>query len=163
VRGQPPCDSVLCGSATKGIGVSFLLETLKDYGASPLDTPHKDSRRKRRSPRTYVADRGAPFAATCGRRFRPAHGRQNIIKFATGTLRKDADLINLDSGQHEKLAHLYSPLGKKQSEVAVAQAGDIVVVSKLKKHHNRKFACGCIQRTTIQARRVPGKPVCRRD
>jgi elongation factor G len=123
---------IVCGSATKGIGISFLLETLKDYGASPLDTPHKILNENGEA-QPIVADANAPFAGYVFKTFSDPHtGRQTFIKVVTGTLRRDADIINLDGGHHEKLAHLYSSLGKKQTEVAVANAGDIVLVTKLK-------------------------------
>ena len=49
----------------------------------------------------------------------------------SGTLRRDMTLKNSASGSEEKMAHFYSPCGKKQTEYEVMHAGDIGVISKL--------------------------------
>ena len=48
-----------------------------------------------------------------------------------GTLKKDATLINQTTGDNEKMAHLYTMKGKKQTEVDELACGDIGMVAKL--------------------------------
>ena len=49
----------------------------------------------------------------------------------TGELRRDMTLVNLKTGAYEKLAHIYTLCGKKQTEVDVLCAGDIGMTAKL--------------------------------
>ncbi|MBV9468884.1 MAG: elongation factor G, partial [Abitibacteriaceae bacterium] len=124
---------VLCGSAAKSIGVAKLLATLEELALSPADAPARKATDLNGEATTVAADPAAPFRGYVFKTFSdPFTGRLTFIKIASGTLRKDADVVNLDRDHHERLAHLYSPLGKKQTEVMAAQAGDIILVNKLK-------------------------------
>ena len=124
---------VLCGSAAKSIGVRKLLATLHDCGVSPATARPRSALDAAGNELTVAADANAPFSGCVFKTFSdPSLGRLTFIKIAAGTLRKDADVINLDRGGHERLAHLYSPLGKKLSEVETMHAGDLVLVVKLR-------------------------------
>ncbi|HVF09563.1 MAG TPA: elongation factor G, partial [Abditibacteriaceae bacterium] len=124
---------VLCGSATKLSGVKKLLETLKEFGVSPVEAPARVALDGAGSEAAMTADPNAPFSGFVFKTFSDPHtGRLTFIKIVSGKLSRDADVINVERGHHERLAHLYSPLGKKQSEVPALQAGDIVLVTKLK-------------------------------
>lgn len=115
---------VLCGSATKLIGVRHLLDRLECCGVPPQDK------------QDVAADPNAPFQGFVLKTFSDPHtGRATFIKIVSGTLKKDAEIINLDNGGHEKIAHIYAPLGKKSNEVGQMQAGDIALVFKLKNTH----------------------------
>lgn len=123
---------VLCGSASKLIGVSNLLNTLQLLALAPPDAPAREAL-KDDEVITLQPDPAAPFAGYVFKTFSdPFTGRQTYIKVVAGTLKKDADIVNLNRGNHEKLAHLYTAMGKKQSEIGAVQAGDIVLVNKLK-------------------------------
>jgi elongation factor G len=123
---------VLCGSATKLIGVKHLLDTLQEWALAPNEAPAREVF-KDDEVIALQADPAAPFAGYVFKTFSdPFMGRQTFIKVVSGTLKKDADIVNLNHGNHEKLAHLYTAMGKKQSEVNSVQAGDIVLVNKLK-------------------------------
>lgn len=124
---------VLCGSATKSIGVTKLLATLADVALSPAAAAPRKGVDLAGNEVEVAADPAAPFTGYVFKTFSdPFTGRLTFIKIVSGTLHKDADVVNLERGHHERLAHLFSPLGKKQAEVSSAQAGDIVLVSKLK-------------------------------
>jgi elongation factor G len=62
----------------------------------------------------------------------PFTGRLTYFKICSGTVKKDVDIFNLDRGHPEKIAHLFTPLGKRHVEVPVLHAGDIALVIKLK-------------------------------
>ncbi len=118
---------VLCGSAQKLIGVKNLLDRLECCGVPPHGIQGVE------------ADPNGPFQGFVFRTFSDAHtGRETFIKIVSGTLKKDADVINLDNGAHEKIAHLYAPFGKKFSEVSEMQAGDIALLLKLKNTHTNQ-------------------------
>jgi elongation factor G len=123
---------VLCGSATRSIGVRHLLDVLKDAALSPAEF----APRKARSGEEEVlvaCDESAPFRGYVFKTFSdPFTGRLTFIKIASGVLGRDAEVVNVSKGHHEKLAHLQSTLGKKHAEIEKAKAGDIVMVAKLK-------------------------------
>lgn len=61
----------------------------------------------------------------------PFVGKMSYIKIMSGTLKANSDLINANTGLTEKIGKLYTVFGKKQEEISVAVAGDIVAASKL--------------------------------
>ena len=62
----------------------------------------------------------------------PFIGKLSLFKVRTGQLMADASLVHSQSGDIERLAHLYVLSGKEQQEVISLCAGDIGAVSKLK-------------------------------
>lgn len=124
---------VLCGSATRNIGVGKLLETLQALAISPVAARPRMAVDAQGTQQPVAADDDAPFSGFVWKTFSdPFTGRLTFIKIVSGTLRRDADVVNLDRPHHEKCAHLLVPLGKKQSEIGVLHAGDIVLLTKLK-------------------------------
>lgn len=61
----------------------------------------------------------------------PFVGKLSYVKVVAGKLTADTDLINMTTGQPEKLGKLLFVRGKKQEEVKEVLAGDICAVSKL--------------------------------
>ena len=61
----------------------------------------------------------------------PFVGKLSYVKVAAGTLTPDTELVNMTTGQPEKLGKLLFVRGKKQEEVKSVTAGDICAVSKL--------------------------------
>ena len=55
----------------------------------------------------------------------------SFIRVMSGKLTSNCDVMNSTTGSTEKIGKLYSLCGKKQTEVSVAYAGDIVVASKI--------------------------------
>ncbi len=58
-------------------------------------------------------------------------GKMSYIKVLSGKLSADASVINSRTGAEEKIGKLYTLLGKKQTEVKTAEAGDIVAAVKI--------------------------------
>ena len=61
----------------------------------------------------------------------PFVGKMSYIKVRAGKLKANSEVVNATTGQTEKIGKLYTLCGKKQEEVSVAEAGDIVVAAKL--------------------------------
>ena len=59
------------------------------------------------------------------------YGKLSYFKVMSGTLKNDMTLINRTTGASEKLSHISTVCGKKQSPAEVLHCGDIGVVSKL--------------------------------
>lgn len=61
----------------------------------------------------------------------PFVGKLSYVKVVAGKLTADTELLNMTSGQPEKLGKLLFVRGKKQEEVKEVTAGDICAISKL--------------------------------
>ncbi|MBQ1934938.1 MAG: elongation factor G, partial [Clostridia bacterium] len=63
----------------------------------------------------------------------PFVGKMSFFKVMNGELKKDMTLTNNTSGVQEKMAHIYTMRGKKQTEVDSLCCGDIGMIAKLNK------------------------------
>jgi elongation factor G len=61
----------------------------------------------------------------------PFVGKLLYFKVVSGTIKSDISLMNMRTGQMEKIGKVYTVRGKKQTEVPYICAGDIGAVSKL--------------------------------
>lgn len=61
----------------------------------------------------------------------PFVGKMSMIRVMSGKLNANSEAVNSSTGNNEKIGKLYTLCGKKQTEVQCAQAGDIVVASKI--------------------------------
>ena len=104
---------VLCGSATKLIGIDRLAHFLAEEGPAP-----------------DVGD-GQPVAFVFKTIVDPYVGRVNLFKVLQGTVKTDATLVNGRSMSEERLHQLTVMRGKDQDPVPEVPAGDIAAVAKL--------------------------------
>ncbi len=132
---------VYLGSAVKNMGVNFLMDAVNLTLPSPLDKGMIRGHIKGIDPRSgqeieQEPDPSAPFSAFVFKSLiDPYTGKLSIFRIFSGTLHADATVLNSTRDSKEKLSHLYLMEGKKLKEVARAEAGDIVAVSKLKDTH----------------------------
>lgn len=61
----------------------------------------------------------------------PFVGKMSFLKVELGTLKADATVKNMTTGESEKLGKLISVFGKRQEDAKLIPAGDIGVVSKM--------------------------------
>ncbi|MEX1008175.1 MAG: elongation factor G [Acidimicrobiia bacterium] len=104
---------VLCGSATKAIGVDRLAHFIATEGPPPQ------------------ADEGQPVAFVFKTIVDPYVGRVNLFKVLQGTVKADASLVNGRTMAEERLHQLTLMRGKEQEPVSGVTAGDIAAVAKL--------------------------------
>ncbi len=77
-------------------------------------------------------DASAPLAAlVCKTVADPFVGKMSYLKVLSGTISSDMTVVNSTTGAEEKVGKLYTLLGKKQTEVKSASAGDIVAAVKI--------------------------------
>ncbi len=62
----------------------------------------------------------------------PFAGRVTYFKVYSGVLKNDDHLLNMRTGNDERLAHIGVPMGKQIVNVQELHAGDIGVVAKLR-------------------------------
>ncbi|HTW07577.1 MAG TPA: elongation factor G [Acidimicrobiales bacterium] len=123
---------VICGSATKLVGIDRLLDTICDVAPSPLERPPA----KVQSPNGDTVDvtcdpSGPPLAAVFKTIADPYVGKISLFKVLSGTVRPDAALYNPRSRAEERLHALFSLRGKEQLTLPEVAAGDIAAVAKL--------------------------------
>ncbi len=125
---------VLCGSATRNIGASQLLDAVCAYLPSPLDrtsavgTNPKNGQVIERSPAETEPFSALVFKTTSD----PYTGKITIFRIYSGVLNSDSTIYNSTKECQERIGQIFELEGKKQKPIKQAVAGDIVAVSKLK-------------------------------
>jgi elongation factor G len=104
---------VLCGSATKLIGIDLLARFLVEEAPAP------------------ALDGGQPGALVFKTIVDPYVGHVNLFKVLQGTVKHDDVLTNARSKADERMHQLFSMRGKEQDAVDEVAAGDIAAVAKL--------------------------------
>ncbi|HEX9467416.1 MAG TPA: elongation factor G [Acidimicrobiia bacterium] len=106
---------VLCGSATKLVGIDRLTHFIIEEGPAP----------------SAAAGDGPPVAFVFKTIVDPYVGRVNLFKVLQGTVKTDATLTN-GRTMHDERAHQLTVMrGKEQDPVSEVAAGDIAAVAKL--------------------------------
>jgi elongation factor G len=104
---------VLCGSATKLVGIDRLATFLVEEAPAP------------------ALDGGQPGALVFKTIVDPYVGHVNLFKVLQGTVKHDDVLTNARSKADERMHQLFSMRGKEQDAVDEVAAGDIAAVAKL--------------------------------
>jgi elongation factor G len=125
---------VLCGSATKNIGINLLQDFIVQCLPSPLDRGSwKATDPKGEKEIDIAPDPDAPFSAFIFKTVAdPYAGRLSIFRIVSGTLGSDGTFFNTSKDTRERFTQLLRITGKEQKTVEGAGPGDIVAVSKLK-------------------------------
>ncbi|MCJ8502498.1 elongation factor G [Desulfatitalea alkaliphila] len=125
---------VLCGTATKNIGVDLLMDFIVNCLPSPLDIASRkginpaDNSEVERAP-----DGAAPFSAFVFKTVAdPYAGRLTIFRVVSGSLGGDGTFFNPNKDVKERFSQLLTIMGKEQKSVEEAGPGSIVAVAKLK-------------------------------
>jgi elongation factor G len=125
---------ILCGSATKDIGIDLLLNLVTDCMPSPLDrSPKKGINPKDNTAIERSPDANGPFSAFVFKTIAdPFAGRLSIMRIVSGSLGSDGNFYNSKKEVKERFNQLLAIAGKEQKPVKSAGPGAIVAVAKLK-------------------------------
>lgn len=105
---------VICGSTINNIGTEEILKTIGSY-IEPKCTKNDEPLR----------------ALVFKTMVDPFIGKMSYIKVVEGKITKDSEIINLNKDTKEKLSSIYTMKNGELEEVESANAGDIVVVTKI--------------------------------
>ncbi len=119
---------VYCGAATKMWGVYALMDAIVESFPRPTARKVEHAADGAEVPIDAASADAAIFVF---KTIADQYGKQSFFKVMNGTLAKDMTLKNLTSGSQEKMAHIYTMCGKKQTEVDSLCCGDIGMISKL--------------------------------
>ncbi len=119
---------VLCGSATKLIGIDRLAELLIRDGPTPLDRPMPPLAQGD----GLTADPGGDVAAYVFKTLAdPYVGRISIFRVYSGTVKTDVSLENPRVGATGRMHNLFTLRGKEHEDTNEVVTGDIAAVAKL--------------------------------
>ena len=125
---------VLCGSSIMGVGIPVLMDTMISLFPAPDEITTalavEDESEEIVGVDCEAQERTSLFIFKT--LVDPFIGKLSLFKVRTGKVSMDDTLVHTQSGELERLAHLYILCGKKQQEVTALCAGDIGAVSKLK-------------------------------
>lgn len=124
---------VLCGSATKNLGMQPLLDLIASALPSPADRPaasgilpgkEEDATRK--------ASADEPLSALVFKTLAdPYVGRVNYVRVYSGTLKADSQIYNASKEKAERLGNIFFMRGKTQIQTPEICPGDIGALVKL--------------------------------
>ncbi len=104
---------VLCGSATRNIAVTLLMDVLADYFPAPA-----------------AAD--GPLSALVFKTLAdPYVGKMSFLRVFSGRLKSDSTVYNSNKEKAEKIGQIFYLRGKNQIAAETVPAGDIAIVVKL--------------------------------
>jgi len=125
---------VVCGSATKNIGIDRLMNLIVDSMPSPLDRGSRagtDPASGEEIVRTPDPD--GPFSAFVVKTLAdPYAGRLTILRVVSGTLGSEGAFYNSSKEAKERFNQLLTITGKEQKLATGAGPGSIVAMAKLK-------------------------------
>ena len=125
---------LICGSATKGIGVTLLLELAVSSFVSPADkAPMKGKKPGTDTVEERKPAEDAPFSAIVFKTIAdPYAGRLTLFRVYSGKLSPDSSVYNSTKKITEKFGHIFFLEGKNQKQTDMLIPGDIAGVAKLK-------------------------------
>ena len=123
---------VFCASSLHNIGADLLLNFIVENLPAPTEREGIAATVGGKEAMQKIAESGPASAFVFKTTADPFSGRITYFKVITGTVKNDANLLNVTHSSTERLAHLASPQGKTLQPVPEIHAGDIGAVAKLK-------------------------------
>lgn len=122
---------VFCGSATKLWGIQALLDIIESSFPCPNSHPAEKILDGEGTKEITIDENGPASIFIFKTVADPFVGKMSFFKVMGGELKRDMTLKNTTTQTSEKLAHIYTIKGKKQTEVDSLCCGDIGVTAKL--------------------------------
>ncbi|HEX9890582.1 MAG TPA: elongation factor G, partial [Actinomycetota bacterium] len=127
---------VLCGSASKAMGVDRLAQFMVDEFPSPLDRGPVTVMTPSGEEQGRTCDPSGPLTAAVFKTISdPYVGRISLFRVFSGKVRPDTTVHNATQGEDERVGQLFTMKGKEHETVAEVVAGDIGAVAKLSHTH----------------------------
>lgn len=123
---------VFCGSAVNLQAMDMLLFNMKELLPSPAVAPAAKATGKDGAELELACDPAAPLAAYVFKTVAdPFVGKLSYVKVLSGKLTGGSALVNARTGEPERMGKLLTLRGKKQTDAAAIEAGDLGAVTKL--------------------------------
>lgn len=115
---------VLCGSASKNIGVQALLDAIAEYLPNAAESVPEDAKAFDNDLSLFVFKTAAAQVGTI-----------STFRVYSGTLKPDTHVYNVQTKADERIGQLVTQRGKSQEPASEIPAGDIGAVAKLSNTH----------------------------
>ena len=124
---------VLCGSATKVVGIKSLIDNIIKCFPSPEYAISQKAKDLNNNKEIYIdITEDSSFSALVFKTIAdPFVGKISLFRVMTGKINGETLVSNTSNGKSEKLNHLFFMKGKSQISTQEIVAGDIGAVSKL--------------------------------
>jgi len=124
---------VMCGSATKVIGMTTLLEDILECFPTPEYAIPQKAVDLTSNEEVFIGlTEDKPFSALVFKTIAdPFVGKISLFRVITGNVKPDQVVVNTNNDKQEKLSNLFFLRGKQQFQTTKVIAGDIGAVSKL--------------------------------
>ena len=122
---------VLCGSAMTGLGVEMLMQTIIDLVPVATDMGSETGADDDGNAVEVAIDPNGTTAAIVFKTISDQYGKYSLVKVVRGKVTSDMSLLNVSTGNTEKLGRLYVIKGKKTEEVKEICCGDIAAIGKM--------------------------------
>ncbi len=135
---------ILCGSATKNVGIELLLDFIKNNFPSPLDLPDIEVKdlKEQKSIKIKRSINETPFSALVFKTVAdPYVGNLTYFRVFSGELNADSSVYNSTHDIENKVAKIYRMQGKEQVAVSKVIPGGIGAIAKLKKTNTGDTLC----------------------
>ena len=133
---------ILCGSAFKNKGVQPLLDAVVDYLPSPIDLPPvQGSDPKSGEPLERKPEDNEPFSALAFKIVADPHGKLTYFRVYSGKLEKGGQVLNIRTGNKERVGRLLEMHSKERNDMECAYAGDILAGIGLKNTRTGDTLC----------------------
>ena len=141
---------VFCGDAHNTFAIDQLLNSLTWLAPSAADKGSEIGVDINGDPvEVSVNDSGATAAIVFKTVSDPFIGRLSYVKTVSGKITTDAPLINMRTGEQERITKLLSVCGKKQSDVSCICAGDIGAIPKLSTTKTGDTLCSPLRKVVL--------------
>ena len=132
---------VLCGSATKNIGIAQLMDFIKFAMPSPGETGKVKAILDDKEIDLETNDKENFSALVFKTMADPYVGKLTFFRVYSGTLKSDSTIYNATKMVSERMGQLFLMKGKNQEPVDYVQAGDIAAVAKLQETSTGDTLC----------------------
>ncbi|MCK4461299.1 MAG: elongation factor G, partial [candidate division Zixibacteria bacterium] len=128
---------VLCGSASRNMGVMLLLDFIDKYAPSPEEVHARIAVKTGTEETSEIKPdpTGRPLAYVFKTASESHLGDLSYIRCFCGTLKSGLDLSNQQTRSSERVTQIYTLQGKSRADMSSIPAGDIGVLVKLKNTH----------------------------
>ncbi|MFZ1769721.1 MAG: elongation factor G [Caldilinea sp.] len=145
---------VYCGTATGGIGLERLMQSLRRYVPAPNERGVAGA--KGGSEIQLESDGNGPVAGAVFKTIIDRYvGRMNYVRVFSGKIARDAQIANARTGKTVRVANLFSVRGKDLQNLDELVAGDIGVMTKLEDVQTGDTLCAPEQIVTVKLPSYP--------
>jgi len=145
---------VLASAAVPEIGVRAGLKVLSELSPTPLARKWKGTDTK--TGETVELKPEDPFCAVVFKTLSdPYVGRISMLRMVSGTVQSDAQVVNANTGQRERLSGLSTMQGQEMSNAGTLAAGDLGCVTKLEHTITGHTLCEAKRMVVLELPRGP--------